>query len=534
MGNEGSLPSSDESEGMEYNPSTLSPSAVGGHSRSSNNNANNNDPRAMVSGNSIVDAGVIPVGVGVGGTQQHQGNSRSSGGGGERSNGSSGGGHHGGRLKGSVFTRRSHAHNQNSTGIERTNQQLQQQSPAESGASYPPSQSSVNSSSSGLSAYHTPIPSMAGEELAYINPGNITTQHPYQNTNNMNAHQQQQMYAQQQQQYQQQQQQQHYYNNNTVPINNNLSGATSSNTTTTTKKTIPGQRAGSAILKSMRNLNIGSAMHRIGGGGGSNARSPVTSPSRGSSKRQQQQQQQQQQNRQQQQQVNDWETRWDEDSEDDDDEDDQHNEVNNINQSKSHLSHNQQQQQQQNQHRSTTLPPTQHTSNTITNNHIHNNTLLRPELRPPEMDSGYTAAAAVAVTNINMTPTTQQQQLQHHLAYPPGQPTTITTKTATPDPPIQQQQQTQHVIDDDDDEVEWDTGIGVSDADIVASDGDGTDLDDTRPNVQQFLPLLRVLGKGSFGKVRLLTIIFYYNDCNSLLKNNNAMLLLFPALMYRF
>jgi hypothetical protein len=125
------------------------------------------------------------------------------------------------------------------------------------------------------------------------------------------------------------------------------------------------------------------------------------------------------------------------------------------------------------------------------------------------MDSGYTAAAA-AVTNINMTPMTQQQQLQHHLAYPPGQPTTTTTtKTATPDPPIQQQQ-TQHVIDDDDDGVEWDTGIGVSDADIVASDGDGTDLGDTRPNVQQFLPLLRVLGKGSFGKVRLILCFYIF------------------------
>ena len=41
------------------------------------------------------------------------------------------------------------------------------------------------------------------------------------------------------------------------------------------------------------------------------------------------------------------------------------------------------------------------------------------------------------------------------------------------------------------DGVEWDTGA------IAA----GTDYE--KPNVQMFLPLLRVLGKGSFGKVSL-------------------------------
>merc|ERR1719491_29128 len=91
-------------------------------------------------------------------------------------------------------------------------------------------------------------------------------------------------------------------------------------------------------------------------------------------------------------------------------------------------------------------------------------------------------------------------------------PTTTTTKTrlvtAIPDPSIiqqqQKQQQQQHDIDDEDEDdgVEWDTGIlGVNDTTGV--EDDGTDLDDTRPTVQQFLPLLRVLGKGSFGKVVL-------------------------------
>ena len=43
----------------------------------------------------------------------------------------------------------------------------------------------------------------------------------------------------------------------------------------------------------------------------------------------------------------------------------------------------------------------------------------------------------------------------------------------------------------DDDGLEWDTGY-----------------EDSKPNVQMFMPMLRVLGKGSFGKVRFLLQLF--------------------------
>eukprot|EP00536_Pseudo-nitzschia_multiseries_P008062 jgi/Psemu1/256856/estExt_Genewise1Plus.C_1980052 len=64
--------------------------------------------------------------------------------------------------------------------------------------------------------------------------------------------------------------------------------------------------------------------------------------------------------------------------------------------------------------------------------------------------------------------------------------------------------------DDDDDGVEWDTGAaagnnkaGIPDDDAEVDDDDDDDDDSKAPNVKQFLPLLRVLGKGSFGKVVL-------------------------------
>jgi len=627
MGNEGSLPSSDNSEGLENNPaSSLSPSSTGGGNSSrggknknnNDNNINSNDPRVTMNGNSnTVD------GVGLAQQQQqqqHQYHHSRSGGGGERSGGGSGGG--GGRLKGGVFTRRSNAHNQNSIGIERTKQQQQQhQAPLpESTVSYTTTLQHSNFSSvlppSSISSYpHSPPTSIpGGEELNHFTNTNtnINTnanasnggqqQQLHQNTTNYTnnthqqqlhlQHQQQQIYT-QQQQYQQQQHQQHvppnqqqYYNSNTIPINtsikendrvngimyqqqqtqhqhqhmhsnnnnnnnnnsihndgsgsgsgsgstqphrttttNNLfvgTSSTSTSTSTSTKKTRPGHRAGAAIINSMRNLNLGSAMHRIGGGGGggsSNVRSPVTSPSRGNSKRQQQHRRQQQT---QTQQVNDWETRWDEDSDEEDDEgDNDHNEG--VNSNNNNINNLQQQHHQiQQQHpRSTVLPRAQQQQQNIT------------MIRPPEIDSCYATIAATAVTPLN---TTQQQQQHLHSMYPPGTcqpqpmttitaaveatttttpgtitmtPTTTKTRlvTAIPDPSIQQQQkkqQQQHDIDDEDEDdgVEWDTGIlGVNDTTGV--EDDGTDLDDTRPTVQQFLPLLRVLGKGSFGKVVL-------------------------------
>jgi len=80
------------------------------------------------------------------------------------------------------------------------------------------------------------------------------------------------------------------------------------------------------------------------------------------------------------------------------------------------------------------------------------------------------------------------------------------TPDAIPGPLLSTQspskQPIQQVTDDenDDDGVEWDTGAAGNDAVLPT----GGELEDTStPCVKQFLPLLRVLGKGSFGKVVL-------------------------------
>lgn len=60
--------------------------------------------------------------------------------------------------------------------------------------------------------------------------------------------------------------------------------------------------------------------------------------------------------------------------------------------------------------------------------------------------------------------------------------------TASTSDSVPQQQKSQLSVEDG---VEWDTGAQIS-------------LE--KPNVQMFLPLLRVLGKGSFGKVHFLAL----------------------------
>ena len=425
MGNEGSLPEGEDVEGFEYQarspPSAIPPSANAQGYAGANNNADRLN----------------------GGQQQQQP-------------------HHGvGRLKGSVFTRRNNAHNQNSTGIERA-----------------PAHPVLNDSSSDQSSSSYPSASgMPGEESAYMNQATggvgVQPQHHQQQPYPSHAQQQQQysqqqqqMYAQQYQQqqppqYQQQpqygQQQPHHY-----PQQN-------------PKKTRPGQRAGAAILNGMRNLNIGSAMNRIGGGN----KSPVTSPARAGNNRQQNQRRQQQE----QQTVNDWETRWDDDSDDEDDD----------------VKPNVLPQQKQHPVAGADAVPA---------------TSMSPQLRPPELDSGYAGAASAAASVITPLTTELQSQQQQQPVFPP---TSSTAAAATPVPlaapqsPLKSKlpQSSQPVTDDenDDDGMEWDTGAAGNDAGLPA---DGELEDTSVPNVKQFLPLLRVLGKGSFGKVRFASLRLVY------------------------
>ncbi len=397
MGNEGSLPTDEDIEGFEYQarspPSAIHP---GGNSQAYVG-ATPNDPRLQP-----------PARANGGGTV--------------------------GRLKGNPFKRGNHAHNQNSFGIERA--------PGES-----------------LSSYPTPA-AMQGEDLAYMGQSSVDVggqpypqQQPYpshaQHPQQYTQQQQQQIYAQQQfqQQQQQQQQQQHYHPQGQQPQQQQYPNLT--------RKARPGQRAGAAILNGMRNLNISSAMNRIGSGVG---KSPGGSPSR-INKRQQQQIRQQKQ----QQQVNDWETRWDEDS-DEEDED----------------------------VKPGMLPPQQHS---IAGAEAVPKTAITPPLGPPELDSGFSGATAALVSPtkpLSAGDLQAQQQPQPALFPPthsaaatvtPGSLATTPSKPKSPDQAV-----TDDEIDNenDDDGVEWDTGTT------------------TTPNVEQFMPLLRVLGKGSFGKVRMI------------------------------
>mmetsp|Transcript_20071 Transcript_20071/g.47056 ORF Transcript_20071/g.47056 Transcript_20071/m.47056 type:complete len:1209 (+) Transcript_20071:442-4068(+) len=347
MGNEGSLPAGEDTEGFEYQarfpPSAIPPPGDG----QAYIGATSNDPRVN----------------GAHQQQQYQQQQQQQ----QQQQGrSAGGGREGGgvRLKGGVFTRRSHAHKQISTGIERAPEHSAMNAPSD----YP--------SPAYQAATNIPMP---GNDLAYISAGgggqpqHHQHQHQHQPYPTHPQHQQQysqhqqQMYVQQyqQQQHQQQYQQQQQYH---------PQGQQPQHYQQHPKKSRPGQRAGAAILNGMRNLNIGSAMNRIGGGG----KSPFPSPNRVGSRWQQNQRRNQQQVN-----VNEWETRWDEDS----DEEDEDGKTNGL--------------------------PQQHSVPT---------TQLAPQLRPPELDSGYAgaASAAAAVVSPAKPPTTdlqsqQQQQQQQQI-----------------------------------------------------------------------------------------------------------------------
>ena len=178
------------------------------------------------------------------------------------------------------------------------------------------------------------------------------------------------------------------------------------------------------------------------------------------------------------QQVNEWETKWDEDDDDEEEEEDTE-EIEHAAGEKLHHQHEFQQQQFHRQHHQAQYPAPP----------------------PPILDSGYASAASAV-----MPPTIPQHQLvypsparpsetheQLQYATPPMETTGSKAHLVTATPGISPMTPQEQPRTDDEDGVEWDTGISPQ----KVADGQ---LD--KPNVEQFLPLLRVLGKGSFGKVR--------------------------------
>jgi hypothetical protein len=182
---------------------------------------------------------------------------------------------------------------------------------------------------------------------------------------------------------------------------------------------------GAAIINSMRNLSLGTAISRASpknNNAGTNNINNIKSS------------------------VNDWETRWDDDEDDSEGEEDE-------------------------------KPP------------AANNTL--PLQLRPGMD------------NFASTPTKLPDlQYNHQQSQSQPQPQKAHLVTATPEDQRQQQTQQQQLPSsqaDADDGVEWDSGA-------MLGAGDPHE----KPNVQMFLPLLRVLGKGSFGKVRRFIAYAFY------------------------
>lgn len=450
MGNEGSVPqqgAEDVDEQLEYQ-ARAPPSATNPPSLLSNNNGN----------------------TGTASSQNH------SGGGG----GNSGGGGKG-RLMGSVFTRRGNAHNQNSTGIERT---------SESAHSYPPSHFGISGDNGNSVGQAAAVP-MPGEELTFMGTDSTAAGGYYHHqqqqeyngkTNNpYDQHHHQELPLVQQPIYmQQQQQQQQIHAQHVIPnqqyYEQEQQGVTDSDSSSQQQQHPhnvvvdrtqqaahalgkKSRRAGAGLISSMRNLSLGFG----GNSGQSPGRVPASSAAR-------------------QQQVNEWETRWDEDE--DDDEEEEEEEV-------------------EEEGKAQEGEPASYAAG---QNAIRPPPPIHPQMRP-DMDSGSASAASAAAAQISSPlPTTsvayyQQPQKQQvplvsppsGTQHPPYAPTPPTLKvhlvTATPEtpapPPLPQHQGL------DDDGVEWDTGM---------QEGDGQQLSD-KPNVEQFLPLLRVLGKGSFGKV---------------------------------
>ncbi|KAG7351852.1 serine/threonine protein kinase [Nitzschia inconspicua] len=472
------------------------------------------------------------------------------GGGGSVSSVSGGGGK--GRLMGSVFTRRGNAHNQNSTGIERAVVVVDSASATNNNnnnASHhivpmPGEELTYMSADPSGDYYQQPQPQQQQQQQSYdgtaikgINPYDQTIPPPPPPPPSQPMYMQQQMQQMQQQPVTVTPNQQYYQQDHEKGTTITTTATTTATTTTAHavntaahalgKKS---RRAGAGLISSMRNLSLG-----FGGGGGGNANTAANtstavaagqSPGRVNSTAATRQQQQQQ--------INEWETRWDEDEDDedeeeqqqrpedyddddDDDDDDEQDDFNQMDNNNNNIINNntiQQHQQQQgyyapNQTFVTQPPPP-----------------LHPQMRP-DMDSGYASAASAAAAQISSPMPTalysqqqqqqqqplQQQQLQQQGPFvspqpgmqqtqlPPYAPTPHTQKahlvTATPELPIRQHQQQQQRPQQttDDDGVEWDTGMQQS--------GDGQIILSEKPNVEQFLPLLRVLGKGSFGKVVL-------------------------------
>jgi hypothetical protein len=231
---------------------------------------------------------------------------------------------------------------------------------------------------------------------------------------------------------------------------------------------------GAALINSMRNLSLGGALR--------------------SSKQQNQNQQQHQQN-QASAQVNDWEKQWDEDEDDSEGEDE---------------------------------PDLLQQGSIVANQNQAGGALPLHQIRPG-MDAGHSSAPQQQQQHLHH----QQQQQQHEhdvalefqqLASPsailppmtaPLSPTKAQANFISPESlsqqqqlQLQQQQQQQQlgvhtgdllsdpnvVVIPMDDGLEWDTNVhGVE------------EVGNLKPNVQMFLPMLRVLGKGSFGKVRYMT-----------------------------
>jgi hypothetical protein len=156
--------------------------------------------------------------------------------------------------------------------------------------------------------------------------------------------------------------------------------------------------------------------------------------------------------------INDWEKQWDED--DDDSEDGEA--------------------QQQQQHGGMILRPGMDAGHS-------NSSLLLAVPPPPPALSSHVIPMSTTPPRGGTTPLQQQ-----HVRFPSAPPSPIpaTDLLSAPSSPLQEKVGGG---------LEWDTGIALIPQQLS--------FEGRKPDVQMFLPVLRVLGKGSFGKVRSVVIL---------------------------
>lgn len=188
--------------------------------------------------------------------------------------------------------------------------------------------------------------------------------------------------------------------------------------------------------------------------------------------------------------VNDWETRWDEDDEDDDDSegDDQ---IASPAMAANYAG-------------GPHLAPLHAQQLRPGMDAAHSSTSLPPMTTTAADDMRFVSPSALHQSRTPASAGTHAQQFQkaHLITATPESDISHSDGPLVAQQQLQKPQQQSLIRQESEDGIEWDTGVMQEQS-----------IDYEKPNVEMFMPLLRVLGKGSFGKVRVTLV-----DANSVAK----------------